>query len=148
VAYDDAVEEALCFGWVDSLVKTIDEEKYAQKFTPRRDWTKWSDSNRIRMKNLIEQGLMTKAGLGTLDAKVFDHAPRPKPVNAILLVPRFITDGLKANPPAWDNFNKLAPSYRKNYLRWIMDGKRQESRRRRLKEAVDLLKENKKLGMK
>src|SRR5213075_1383965 len=59
IPYDDAVEEALCFGWVDSIVKKIDEEKFAQKFTPRRDWTKWSELNKRRLRKLIREGRMT-----------------------------------------------------------------------------------------
>src|ERR1700741_518975 len=63
IPYDEAVEEALCFGWVDSIVKRIDDETFAQKFTPRRDWTKWSALNKRRLRKLVDEGRMTEAGL-------------------------------------------------------------------------------------
>jgi uncharacterized protein YdeI (YjbR/CyaY-like superfamily) len=67
VEYDDAVEEALCFGWIDSLVKRVDDDCYMQKFTPRKPNSKWSDSNRARVKKMIEAGLMTEAGTRVLE---------------------------------------------------------------------------------
>ncbi len=66
VSYEDAVEEALCFGWIDSLVKRIDDDRYAQKFSPRKPGSKWSVSNRRRMAKLIREGRMTPAGLATV----------------------------------------------------------------------------------
>src|SRR5947209_19674397 len=67
IPYDDAVEEALCFGWIDSIVKRIDGEKFAQKFTPRQDCTRWSALNRRRVRKLIQAGRMTEAGLTKID---------------------------------------------------------------------------------
>lgn len=68
ISYDDAVEEALCFGWVDSLVRRLDEERYIQKFTPRKEKSTWSKSNKDRMEKLIKQGCMTEAGLAKIRA--------------------------------------------------------------------------------
>jgi uncharacterized protein YdeI (YjbR/CyaY-like superfamily) len=65
IPYDDAVEEALCFGWIDSLVKTIDDERFAQKFTPRKEKSNWSESNKRRVRKLVREGRMTEAGLAT-----------------------------------------------------------------------------------
>jgi uncharacterized protein YdeI (YjbR/CyaY-like superfamily) len=65
IPYDDAVEEALCFGWIDSLVKTIDDERFAQKFTPRKEKSNWSESNKGRVRKLVREGRMTEAGLAT-----------------------------------------------------------------------------------
>jgi uncharacterized protein YdeI (YjbR/CyaY-like superfamily) len=67
VAYEDAVEEALCFGWIDSIVRRVDDECYMQKFTPRKPNSKWSDSNRARVKKLLKAGLMTEAGKSVLE---------------------------------------------------------------------------------
>jgi uncharacterized protein YdeI (YjbR/CyaY-like superfamily) len=147
VSYDDAVEEALCFGWVDSIVKRIDDDKYAQKFSPRRDWTKWSESNKKRMLQLIADGRMTKAGTAQLDLAVLREPPPAKPSKDAPL-PRFVKQALMASPKAWEFFQGLAPSYRRDYLAWIMDAKKEETRQRRLREAVSLLEQNKKLGMK
>ena len=65
IPYDDAVEEALCFGWIDSIVKRLDDEKFAQKFTPRRDRSRWSALNEQRVRKLIKNGRMTEAGMAT-----------------------------------------------------------------------------------
>src|SRR5678816_4889869 len=74
IPYDDAVEEALCFGWIDSIVKRIDDEKFAQKFTPRRNTSKWSELNKRRVRKLIREGRMTDAGLARIDAATLDEA--------------------------------------------------------------------------
>src|SRR5256885_14789235 len=66
IPYDDAVEEALCFGWIDSIVQKIDDERYAQKFTPRKSSSKWSESNKRRVRKLLQEGRMTQAGLAKI----------------------------------------------------------------------------------
>ena len=150
IPYDEAVEEALCFGWIDSLVRRIDEEKYAQKFTPRKVKSKWSASNRERIARLMREGRMTEAGLAKAgflsDPDVREDARARRPEGEP--VPPPVERALRLNGTAWDNFRKLAPSYRRNYVGWIMAAKRQETRDRRLEEAVRLLEQNKKLGMK
>jgi uncharacterized protein YdeI (YjbR/CyaY-like superfamily) len=150
IPYDHAVEEALCFGWIDSIVRKIDEERFAQKFTPRRNRTKWSPSNKQRMRSLIRDGRMTQAGLAKIDLALLDEAPqsRPAPNNANLPLPRFVKQALIANRKAWKFFNTLAPSYRSLYVRWILAAKKEETRASRLQEAVSLLQRNKKLGLK
>jgi uncharacterized protein YdeI (YjbR/CyaY-like superfamily) len=151
VPYDHAVEEALCFGWIDSIVKRIDDEKFAQKFTPRRDYTRWSAINKRRVRKLIRDGRMPEAELAKIDLALLDEEPqepRAKPARAELELPVFIEQALKANPKAWEYFQKLAPSYRRLYIGWIMQAKKEETRQRRLREAVSLLKQNKKLGLK
>jgi uncharacterized protein YdeI (YjbR/CyaY-like superfamily) len=132
IPYEHAVEVALCFGWIDSIVKRVDDETFAQKFTPRRDHTNWSALNKQRVRKLIQEGRMTDAGLAKRD----------------LAVPRFVKQALMASPKAWEYFRKLAPSYRRNCVAWIMDAKKEETRERRLREVVALLEKNKKLGLK
>ena len=149
VPYDDAVEEALCFGWIDSADRRLDEERYAQRYTPRKDTGKWAESNRRRIKKLIEAGKMTAAGMlkigeGILDAPLEELGAKKNDVE----VPQFFKEALMKKRKAWENFNGLAPSYRREYVAWVADAKREETRERRLKEAVRLLLENKKLGMK
>jgi uncharacterized protein YdeI (YjbR/CyaY-like superfamily) len=73
IPYDEAVEEALCFGWIDSLVKTIDEERFAQKFTPRKMKNNWSESNKRRVKKLVREGRMTQAGLSKIKGVLEDN---------------------------------------------------------------------------
>ena len=209
--YDDAVEEALCFGWIDSIVKRIDDDSFAQKFTPRRDGSRWSALNARRVRKLIREGRMTEAGLAKIGAlvpgeesiaqtnkgklrfpanvkeslmanqkawKAFQRltparqraylrlildakkdetrAQRVRDVIARLeqntgepgAIPPLVKQALEANPKAWENFRKLAPSYRRHYVGWILHAKKEETRQRRLNEAVALLEQNKKLGLK
>ena len=137
------MEEALCFGWIDSIVRTIDENRYAQKFTPRKAKSKWSDSNLKRFAKLVREGKMTAAGLAK--APPADVEPTPAADDS---VPGYIESALRENGAAWTSFTDLAPSYRRLYIRWIEDAKRQETRRRRLAEAVGRLERGEKLGLK
>ena len=110
ISYDHAVEEALCFGWIDSIVKTIDNEKFAQKFTPRHDWTRWSALNKRRLRKLIGEGRMTEAGLAKIDLGMLGATPQAKRSQGDLDIPRFVKQALMANAKAWENFRNLAPS--------------------------------------
>ncbi len=149
IPYDDAVEEAICFGWIDSTVRRLDEEKYAQKFTPRNDKSKWSELNRRRAGKMIKEGKMTEAGLakfrkaGKPDAKAAAmRAPGKK-----LAVPPDLKEALAANQKAQENFDNFAPGYRKLYIRWILAAKRPETRTKRIKQTVKWSSQNKKPGM-
>lgn len=150
VPYNDAVEEAICFGWIDSTVKKLDEEKYAQKFTPRSVKSNWSQLNIQRAKRMIEIGRMTKAGLVRCQDAIKNSREelRDKPPKKRLTIPPYLKEALSANKKVWQNFCNLAPSYQRLYIRWITEAKKGETRKRRLKEAMTLLKQNKKLGMK
>lgn len=148
IPYDDAVEEALCFGWIDSIVKRIDDAKFAQKFTPRKDCTKWSALNKGRVRKLIREGRMTKAGLAKIDVVLLGDEPQAKPAKGKFALPRFVRQALMANQKAWEYFQNLAPSYRRLYIAWIMDAKKEETRARRLREAVARLAQKRKLGLK
>jgi uncharacterized protein YdeI (YjbR/CyaY-like superfamily) len=147
IPYQDALEEALCFGWIDALVRKIDDDRYAQKWTPRRDGSGWSEINRALAQKLIEQGRMTKAGLEKLgpDPANPPRARAPVPVTS---VPGDVTRALRRNARARAMFETLAPSYRSRYLRWIDDAKRDETRRRRIARVVELLSQSVKASMK
>lgn len=144
IPYDDAVEEALCFGWIDSVVKRIDDERYAQKFTPRRPGGNWSESNRRRVRKLIAEGRMTDAGLATIDPAIVSEEPPAKPARRALVVPRFIKQALMADPEAWAYFQAQPPSHRREYISWITEAKKDETRARRLRETIALLKKERK----
>jgi uncharacterized protein YdeI (YjbR/CyaY-like superfamily) len=146
VEYDDAVEEALCFGWIDSIVRTIDADRYAQKFTPRKAKSKWSELNRRRFAKMVAEGKMTAAGLAKSPPNEEDGATATPP--AVESVPSYLEEALRSNSAAWTNFSNLAPSYRRLYVRWIEDAKKEETRRKRLAEAVEKLERNEKLGLK
>jgi uncharacterized protein YdeI (YjbR/CyaY-like superfamily) len=150
VPYPDAVEEALCFGWIDSIIKRLDDEKYIQKFTPRKEKSQWSTLNVGRVRRMISQGRMTERGMA-LYRYAEEHGLLPEPGSKPgkdLAIPGFITDGLSANKKAGKIFYSLAPSHKRMYILWIMDAKKEETRIRRLKEAIGLLNRGKKLGLK
>jgi uncharacterized protein YdeI (YjbR/CyaY-like superfamily) len=144
VPYDDAVEEALCFGWVDSLIRRLDDERYARKFTPRKANSRWSTANRRRYADLRARGLLAEAGLRRPPTDRSGDAPRP----AATGLPADVEDALRAQPGARAFFERLAPSYRRMYIGWIEAAKRPETREKRLREAVARLAAGKKLGLK
>lgn len=142
IPYDDAVEEALCFGWIDSTVKRIDEEVYVQRYTPRRPNSILSDLNRRRIEKMIKQKKMTKAGLEKIrNIKPENHIPRTMPM------PPDLKKALAANTKAQENFNKFSPSGRKQYIWWVTSAKREDTRKKRIKETVKRALQNKKAGI-
>jgi uncharacterized protein YdeI (YjbR/CyaY-like superfamily) len=151
IPYDDAVEEALCFGWIDSLIKRIDADRYSRKFTPRNMNSTWSVANVTRVERLIRQGRMTEKGLRLYqyareNRLLPDRSTQHKlPVPGI---PSWFHEALEKNPAARKHFDRLAPSHKRQYLGWIMDAKKAETRLRRLGEAIDMLTKGEKLGMK
>ena len=145
VAYLDAVDEALCFGWIDSLVRRLDEDRYTRKFTPRKTNSKWSDTNRKRYAELAKAGRLAPAGKarspetgGRYDAKL------AMPEN----IPPSIANALKAKPAAWAFFQTLTPKQRRYAWGWVHLAKQDETRERRLAEVVRLLSKKQKLGLK
>ena len=141
--YEDSVREALCFGWIDSLIKRLDDDRYARKFTPRKSTSRWSDINRQRWAELEAAGLLAPAGMAS-PPTANRYAPKP----AIPDLPAYIAKALKANPKAWSFFQKLAPTYRRHFVVWIHIAKRAETREARIREAISLLAAGKKLGLK
>jgi uncharacterized protein YdeI (YjbR/CyaY-like superfamily) len=150
VSYNDAVEEALCFGWIDSIIRRIDAGRYAQKFTPRRSTSKWSALNKKRAAKLIKEGKMTEAGLAKLTySGSGDDYGRPSRWRTDRpAIPPYLMQELTTNRKAHEYFRTLAPSYRRNYILWISAAKREETRKKRLKEAMRLLSQRRKLGLK
>jgi len=144
IAYEDALDEALCFGWVDSLVKRLDDVRYARKFTPRKPDSKWSTVNRKRYTQLKAKGRLMTAGLNRAPTHRSYAPPRP----STSTIPQYIQEALQKSPAAGRNFESLAPSYRRNYIGWIDSAKQQETKVRRMQEAIRLLAAGKKLGLK
>ena len=141
--YEDLVNEALCFGWVDSLVKRLDDDRYAIKVTPRKPTSKWSDINRRRWNELEAAGLLAAPGLAAAPTGN-RYAPRPR----IPQLPAYIGRRIKTNLKAWRHFQSLPPTYRRDFVVWIHTAKRPETRERRLRESIELLSAGKKLGLK
>jgi len=141
---NDAIEEAICFGWIDSIVKRLDDDRYARKFTPRKPDSKWSTMNRRRYADLQARGLLAAPGLERPPTTRDGDAPRP----SISALPVYIERSLRADSRVWNFFGQLAPSCRREYIAWIDCAKREETKQKRLREAIDLLAAGKKLGLK
>lgn len=146
IAYTDALDEALCFGWVDSLIKRLDDRRYARKFTPRRADSRWSTTNRKRYAALKASGRLTPAGIER--APTDRYARRPPRFEMPAKLPQYIQAALRKSPAALRNFEALAPSHRRRYVGWIETAKLEETKVRRLKEAIRLLAAGKPLGLK
>jgi uncharacterized protein YdeI (YjbR/CyaY-like superfamily) len=141
--YEDAVREALCFGWIDSLVKRLDDDRYAIKVTPRQATSKWSAINRRRWRELKAAGLLAPAGLAVPPSQ---NVYGPKP--SIPELPAYFATAIKANSKAWTFFKALPRRERRNFVVWVHMAKRPETRERRLRESLDLLAAGKRLGLK
>lgn len=136
----DALEEALCFGWIDSLVQTIDEERFMQKFTPRKPNSQWSNLNKKHVERLEQRGLMTSVGRALVDqAKRSGEWDSERERAIVTELPPDLQAILERNPAAKRAWDAQAPSHRRQYLQWIMDAKREETRLRRCEKAIKML---------
>lgn len=149
VSYVDSVEEAICFGWIDGKKRSVDDERYAHRFSPRRANSKWTPLNIKRAAAMIEKRLMRDAGLKSFEQRVeYQDEFLELRRQTDLSLPAEIEARIRQHDTAWKNFTALAPGYRKQYVLWLTSAKRPKTREKRLVEAIQLLSANKKLGMK
>ncbi len=143
ISYPEALDEALCYGWIDSRVRRIDDEKHLMRFAPRKTSSIWSKKNRRRVEELIKEGRMTVHGLEKVEAAKKNGqwakaiAPGTPP-----RMPKELKDALMSNQKAWKNFQALAKSYRTSYIYWVITAKRDETRRKRIRTVVDCAERN------
>ena len=137
VSYAEAVEEALCFGWIDGVKHKVDDESYSHRFTPRRPTSKWSDVNKARIAQLIAEGRMHAAGQATIDEAKHTGA-WDKPARAAVPdePPAEFVAALAKSKTAKRAFEALPPSHQRQWLRWIADAKQAETRIRRSAQAI------------
>lgn len=136
MTWSQSVDEALCFGWIDGIRRSIDEKRYCIRFTPRKSSSIWSKVNIRKVEELKEKGLMRLPGL-----EIFNNRKDSKSeIYSFENVPAKLSDNFesifKANKPAWEFFNKQAPSYQKTTMHWIMSAKQEETKVRRLKKTI------------
>jgi uncharacterized protein YdeI (YjbR/CyaY-like superfamily) len=132
ITWPESVDEALCFGWIDGVRKSIDEDSYRIRFTPRRANSKWSDVNIKRAKRLKKLGKVARAGLEAFERrKQKGSRPYSYEREGIELAKEY-EDKLRSNEEAWSFFHSLAPSVRKVSIAWVMSAKKEETRLRRL----------------
>ena len=150
IPYDDSVKTALCYGWIDGLVKRIDDECYVRKFTPRNARSVWSELNKKRVARLLEEGRMNPRGLKLIEAAKkngnWDKVILPPEINTTLS--NEFKFALTKNPEAKTFFESLAANHKKQFIIWINMAKRDETKKKRIKESIDLLESKKKLGLK
>ena len=138
IPYNDAVDEALCFGWIDGILKPIDERKYAQRYSPRRKTSTLSDMNRERVRRMIKAGRMTRAGLAAIE----------QTGKGRLKLPADILERLKADPTTWKYFQKFPASYKRIRVGWIDAARhRREVFEQRLRYLLKMTAQNKRFGM-
>lgn len=136
VSYEEAIEEALCFGWVDSTLRPIDDERAALMYTPRRPGSGWAASNKARVARLVDAGLMTEAGLRVVEAAQRDGSWNLLDDVEALRVPADLAAALAADPVAAAGFERLSPSAKRLALWSVVSAKRPETRARRVAAVV------------
>jgi uncharacterized protein YdeI (YjbR/CyaY-like superfamily) len=136
LTYNDAVEEALCFGWIDSTVRRLDNDRFRQLYSRRKARSIWARSNKERVARLIAAGLMRPAGLAAIEAAKANGSWSALDRIEDLTVPDDLASALSENPVALQNFDTFPSSARKAVLYWIQSAKRLETRTRRIAEVV------------
>lgn len=134
--YDDLVEEALCFGWIDSQVLRVDDHRIMQWFSPRRKGGLWSALNKTRIERLVREGLMTEVGQATIDAAQADGSWSQTDEVDARIVPADLASALDAVPEAMAAYETLSDSAKKQYLWWIHAAKRPATRVNRIEETI------------
>jgi uncharacterized protein YdeI (YjbR/CyaY-like superfamily) len=138
MSWSEAVDQALCFGWIDGRANGIDEDSYMQRFTPRRPGSNWSNINIAKVEKLTEAGLMRPAGLKAFEARsdarsgVYSFEQRDQ-----AKLPPEYERRLRENAGAWAYWEARPPGYRKTATFWVMSAKREETRERRLAQLIE-----------
>lgn len=143
VTYDEAVEEALCFGWIDSLPRKFDDERSKLLFTPRKPKSVWSKLNKTRIERLIENGLMTEIGLAKIETAKADGSWNALDASDSLEIPGDLAAALEAEKEAKANFNNFSDSVKCSILFWIGSAKRLETRKARIEKTTAMAAKNK-----
>lgn len=149
-AYQEALDEALCMGWIDSLLKRIDDNTYMRKFTPRKAASGWSDRNKDRVEQLILEGRMMPPGMRTIEVArengMWDKEVKPPEIDDSL--PAALLNAFQDHPLARDNYFTMPDRVQKQFNIWINMAKRAETVRKRLDESLRLLEKGEELGLK
>ena len=137
LSYEDAVQEALCFGWIDSLMKSINDRFHMQMFTPRKPKSAWSVTNKARLAKLMRAGVMTPAGLAAVKLAKKSGSWDTYAVVDALTIPPELQRAFEANPEAKKNWPSYTPSAQRSFLHMINGAKRPETREKRVKQVID-----------
>ena len=138
LTYEDAVEEALCFGWIDGVMRSLDEEKFIQRFSPRRNKSPWSLRNKNKAEKMIGEGKMTEAGLKMIEeakkngwwGNAYSSKTEPE-------IPEDLKKAFKLYPKLSGRFRKMSNSDQFRYIYWLNNAKRTETREKRINEIIE-----------
>ena len=137
MVYREALDEALCYGWIDGLARGVDEHSYAQRFTPRKERSHWSQVNIRRAKELIAEGRMRPPGLAAFERRPADAAPAYSFEQRDVAFSPAQRKRFRANAAAWKYFESQPPSYRRIATWWVLSAKREDTRERRLATLIE-----------
>ena len=142
--WEEAVKVAICFGWIDSTVRKIDEERRKQVFSPRKDKSVWSKLNKTHIEKLINENQMHESGLAKIEIAKKNGSWMSLDAVENLVLPLDLEMAFSKNSSAFENYKNFSPSYRKSYLYWLNQAKRAETRNNRITEIINLCTQNKK----
>ncbi|MGO4770283.1 YdeI family protein [Flavobacterium sp. W22_SRS_FK3] len=142
--WEEAVQVAICYGWIDSTVRKIDDDSRKQFFSPRKTKSVWSKLNKSYIQKLIAANLMHESGLAKIEIAKQNGSWNSLDSVDELIIPKELQLAFNSNPVAFENYQKFSPSYRKNYLYWLNQAKREETRNKRIAEIILLCEQNKK----
>lgn len=140
--WEEAVQVAICYGWIDSTVRKIDDERRKQLFTPRKDKSVWSKLNKTYIEKLIQDNLMHESGLRKIEIAKQNGSWESLDAVENLEMPQDLIDAFEKNPIAFEHYNNFSPSYRKSYLYWLNQAKREATRTFRIAEIIQLCAKN------
>ena len=145
VSHRESIEEAICFGWIDTTIKRIDEDKFGRFFCKRTEKSRWSSATLGYARKLIKEGKMEAAGLKAynegLKKPVIDHGLPKNPD-----IPSYLKEALEKDKKAKENFNSFAPSYKRTYIYWVERAKLSETRQKRIKIIMERARQKKPFG--
>ena len=134
--WEEAVQVALCYGWIDSTVKKLDAERRKQVFSPRKDKSVWSKLNKSYIQKLTEDNLIHYSGLQKIAAAKSDGSWTALDSVENLIIPLDLAIAFKENAIAYQNYSNFSPSYRKSYLYWLNQAKKEDTRSNRIIEII------------
>ena len=137
ITWPESVDEALCYGWIDGIRKTIDAQSYSIRFTPRRPDSHWSAINIRRVKELSGLGLMRKAGFDAFDKRIAERSQKASYEQRSVSLDSRLAKRFRKDARAWSYFEACPPYYKRQCTWWIMSGKKKETRERRLSRLME-----------
>jgi uncharacterized protein YdeI (YjbR/CyaY-like superfamily) len=142
--WEEAVQVAICYGWIDSTVKKIDEERRRQIFSPRKDKSVWSKLNKSYIDELLKKNLIHQSGLAKIEIAKKNGSWNSLDAVEDLIIPEDLKLAFEQNKIAFENYKNFSPSYKKSYLYWLNLAKREETRNNRIAEIINYCVQNKK----